>query len=280
MNNFPWPVITNNPASSDYVGAIINLQKQISIEASADGMSVSWDPSTGSEFINQMLAQGLACWVVEFNCPKTLFMRRIKVLYKDKLNQALSFDEVRGEVYMSVYIQCETNIDGFRPTGVSSDLASLDFSLRSGDIIGFARMKVFADPEYLMAPGMKSIFKIRPAGTNEGNASYQCSNDGEYFTIVLSKVLYEQFHRARMSANAAGKKAASGLIVLPPLVLLIKELAILGPECADLTMAQRRLFDLLDQHGIGDLRNSQPLEVALKLLEKNQVLATCFERIG
>ncbi len=280
MNNFPWPVITDNPATSDYPGLIINL-KELSIEASSEGMRVAWAPSTSADFINQMLAHGQVCWVVEFNCTKTLFMRRLKVPYNGTLNELLSFNEVRGDVYINVYVQCAANIDSFKPQGISPDLTSLDFSLKSGDIIGSGHIKVFADPDYLMAPGMRSIFKIRPAGPIDGSASYRCSDDGEYFTIVLSKTLYGQFHRARQGANTAGKKAASGLIVLPPLALLIKELSALDPNSPDLTTAQRRLFKLLESCGIVELTsNTPPLEAAMKLLENSKVLATCFERIS
>lgn len=119
------------------------------------------------------------------------------------------------------------------------------------------------------------------AGPADGSASYRCSDDGEYFTIVLSKTLYGQFHRARQSAGAAGKKAASGLIVLPPLALLIKDLSTVDPDSPNLTTAQRRLFKLLESCGIAELNASTPhLEVAMKLLENSKVLATCFEKIS
>lgn len=279
MNNFPWPVITENPATTDYPGLTINLN-ELSIEASAEGMRVVWQPSTNAAFINQMLAEGRSCWVVEFNCPKTLFMRRLNVPFEGALNELLSFNEVRGDVYINVYVQCAENIDSFKPQGISPELSSLDFSLKSGDIIGSGHFKVFADPDYLMAPGMRSIFKIRPAGPTDGNVAYRCNDDGEYFTIVLSKTLYGQFHRARQSANTVGKKAASGLIVLSPLALLIKDLSA-DPKSPDLTTAQRRLLKLLESCGITELNtNTPPLEAAMKLLENSKVLATCFEKIS
>lgn len=281
MNNFPWPIITDNPATSDYEGLISSLHKEMTIEASSEGISFRWNPATSSDFINQMLAQGQACWIIEFNCPKTLLMHRLKLPINTELSKLLSFNEVRGDVYINVYIQCAAQIDAFKPAGIPPELAALDFSLRAGDIIGSARMKVFADPEYLMAPGMKSIFKIRPAGPTDGNASYRCNNDGDYFTIVLNKTLYNQFERARMSAKSAGKKAASGLIVLTPLTLLIKDLIGVDPTKADLTTAQRRLLTLLESCGIPALTsNIQPIEAAMQLLEKNKVLPTCFERMS
>lgn len=280
MSNFPWPIITENPATTDYPGLTINL-RDLSVEASVEGMRIMWAPSTNADSLNKMLNEGQACWVVEFNCPKTLFMRRHNVPYGGALDALLSFNEVRGDVYINVYVQCAMNIDNFKPQGMAPELAALDFSLRSGDIIGSGHFKVFADPDFLMAPGMRSIFKIRPAGPADGSASYRCSDDGEYFTIVLSKTLYGQFHRARQSAGAAGKKAASGLIVLPPLALLIKDLSTVDPDSPNLTTAQRRLFKLLESCGIAELNASTPhLEVAMKLLENSKVLATCFEKIS
>lgn len=280
MSAFPWPVLTDDPATSDYPGLIIN-SKELTAETLPEGMRILWNPSTSAAFVNQMLDEGGAVWIVEFCCPKTMFMRRQRVANKDSLKELLSFNEVRGEVSVNIYIQCTDNIEDFRPQGISPELESFGFSLKPGDIIGTGQVRVFADPEFIMAPGMRSIFKIRPAGPADGSATYQCNDDGDYFTIVLERSIYNQFESARRSANVAGKKAASALIVLPPLVLTIKTLCELDPKVADLSNAQRRLLTLLESCGVPSLTSATPpIEAAMLLLEKSNVLTTCFERIS
>jgi len=280
MSNFPWPIITDHPDTSDYSESIINLDATLQIEASGNEIRVRWNPTTTSPFINELLIQGKACWIIEFHCPKTLLLRRLQIAHGGLVEEQLSFNDFRGDVDINVFIKCTTEMDGFRPSGLKDSDMAISFELRTGDIIGVGHKSFPAEPSFLQAPGMRTLFKIRPVNLNEQYVSYRYNDDGEYFTIVLEKELYKQFSMARLSANPACRKATSALIVLPALVLLVQELCgkIANPD--NLTPAEQNLMRLIKDRGVELGVDSHPIEVAMVLLEKSQFLATCFEKLS
>ena len=182
---------------------------------------------------------------------------------------------------MNVFVECVETIEVFKPEGLSPGMPVFEFSMNPGDIIGIAHINLFADPGFHNAPGMRSLFKILPAQESDTVTSYRYSDNGEYFTITLSKDLYGQFEKSWRNNNGAGKKAASALVVLAPMSLIIQDMINKRDEPQSLSTSHRRLSTLLESVGISELTaNTQPIEAALKLLHKSDVLKTCFEKLS
>jgi len=281
MNTFPWPVITDDPETSDYAEKIIPLHGSLELAATSEGMEVNWVPDAQAPYVKQLLSDGKARWVIEFSCAKTMLLRRQYLKDGDTLNKMLSFDEYRGDVDMNVFIECVETIEVFKPEGLSPGMPVFEFSMNPGDIIGIAHINLFADPGFHNAPGMRSLFKILPAQESDTATSYRYSDNGEYFTITLSKELYGQFEKSWRNNNGAGKKAASALVVLAPMSLIIQDMINKRDEPESLSTSHRRLCTLLESVGISELTaNTQPIEAALKLLHKSEILKTCFEKLS
>ena len=281
MNTFPWPVITDDPETSDYAEKIIPLHGSLELAATSEGMEVNWTPDAQAPYVKKLLTEGKARWVIEFSCAKTMLLRREHLKNGDTLKKMLSFDEYRGDVDMNVFVECVETIEVFKPDGLSPDMPVFEFSMNPGDIIGIAHINLFADPGFLNAPGMRSLFKILPAQESDTATSYRYSDNGEYFTITLSKDLYGQFEKSWRNNNGAGKKAASALVVLTPMSLIIQDMINKRDEPQSLSTSHRRLSTLLESVGISELTaNAQPIESALKLLHKSDVLKTCFEKLS
>lgn len=281
MNTFPWPVITDDPETSDYAEKIIPLHGSLELAATSEGMEVNWTPDAQAPYVKKLLTEGKARWVIEFSCAKTMLLRREHLKNGDTLKKMLSFDEYRGDVDMNVFVECVETIEVFKPDGLSPDMPVFEFSMNPGDIIGIAHINLFADPGFLNAPGMRSLFKILPAQDSDTATSYRYSDNGEYFTITLSKDLYGQFEKSWRNNNGAGKKAASALVVLTPMSLIIQDMINKRDEPQSLSTSHRRLSTLLESVGISELTaNAQPIESALKLLHKSDVLKTCFEKLS
>jgi hypothetical protein len=219
MNTFPWPVITDDPETTDYAGKIIPLHGSLALTATSEGMEVKWTPDAQATYVKQLLAAGTARWVIEFSCAKTMLLRREYLKDGETLDKLLSFDEYRGDVDMNVFVECVETIEVFKPEGLTPGLPTFEFSMNPGDIIGVAHINLFADPGFHNAPGMRSLFKILPAKDDDTLSTYRFSDNGEYFTITLSKDLYGQFEKSWRNNNGAGKKAASALVVLAPMAL-------------------------------------------------------------
>jgi hypothetical protein len=281
MNTFPWPVITDDPETSDYAEKIIPLHGSLELAATSEGMEVNWTPDAQATYVKQLLSEGKARWVIEFSCPKTMLLRREHLKDGDTLKKMLSFDEYRGDVDMNVFVECVETIEVFKPEGLSPGMPVFEFSMNQGDIIGIAHINLFADPGFHNAPGMRSLFKILPAQESDTVTSYRYSDNGEYFTITLSKDLYGQFEKSWRNNNGAGKKAASALVVLAPMSLIIQDMINKRDEPESLSTSHRRLSTLLESVGISELTaNTQPIEAALKLLHKSEILKTCFEKLS
>ena len=281
MNTFPWPVITDDPETSDYADKIIPLHGSLELAATSEGMEVNWTPDAQATYVKQLLSEGKARWVIEFSCAKTMLLRRQYLKDGDTLNKMLSFDEYRGDVDMNVFVECVETIEVFKPEGLSPGMPVFEFSMNPGDIIGIAHINLFADPGFHNAPGMRSLFKILPAQESDTVTSYRYSDNGEYFTITLSKDLYGQFEKSWRNNNGAGKKAASALVVLAPMSLIIQDMINKRDEPESLSTSHRRLSTLLESVGISELTaNTQPIEAALKLLHKSEILKTCFEKLS
>jgi hypothetical protein len=281
MNTFPWPVITDDPETSDYAEKIIPLHGSLELTATSEGMEVNWTPDAQATYVKQLLSEGKARWVIEFSCAKTMLLRREHLKDGDTLKKMLSFDEYRGDVDMNVFVECVETIEVFKPEGLSPGMPVFEFSMNPGDIIGIAHINLFADPGFHNAPGMRSLFKILPAQESDTVTSYRYSDNGEYFTITLSKDLYGQFEKSWRNNNGAGKKAASALVVLAPMSLIIQDMINKRDEPESLSTSHRRLSTLLESVGISELTaNTQPIEAALKLLHKSEILKTCFEKLS
>jgi hypothetical protein len=281
MNTFPWPVITDDPETSDYAEKIIPLHGSLELAATSEGMEVNWTPDAQAPYVKQLLAAGTARWVIEFSCAKTMLLRREYLKDGETLDKLLSFDEYRGDVDMNVFVECVETIEVFKPEGLSPGMLVFEFSMNPGDIIGIAHINLFADPGFHNAPGMRSLFKILPAQESDTLTSYRYSDNGEYFTITLSKDLYGQFEKSWRNNNGAGKKAASALVVLAPMSLIIQDMINKRDEPESLSTSHRRLSTLLESVGISELTaNTQPIEAALKLLHKSEILKTCFEKLS
>jgi hypothetical protein len=281
MNTFPWPVITDDPETSDYAEKIIPLHGSLELAATSEGMEVNWTPDAQATYVKQLLSEGKARWVIEFSCAKTMLLRREHLKDGDTLKKMLSFDEYRGDVDMNVFVECVETIEVFKPEGLSPGMPVFEFSMNPGDIIGIAHINLFADPGFHYAPGMRSLFKILPAQESDTATSYRYSDNGEYFTITLSKDLYGQFEKSWRNNNGAGKKAASALVVLAPMSLIIQDMINKRDEPESLSTSHRRLSTLLESVGISELTaNTQPIEAALKLLHKSEILKTCFEKLS
>lgn len=281
MNTFPWPVITDDPETTDYERKIIPLHSSLQLTATSEGMEVNWTPEAQASFVKQLLKEGKARWVVEFSCAKTMLLRREYLKDGEQLVKLLSFDEYRGDVDMNVFVECVETIAKFKPVGLSPGMPVFEFSMNPGDIIGVAHINLFADPGFHNAPGMRSLFKILPAKDDDSALHYRISDNGEYFTITLSKDLYGQFEKSWRNNNGAGKKAASALVVLAPLSLIIKDMIDKREEPESLNTSHRRLRTLLEGVGISELTaNTPPIETALKLLHKSDMLKTCFEKLS
>ena len=281
MNTFPWPVITDDPETTDYEGKIIPLHSSLQLTATSEGMEVNWTPDAQAPYVKQLLAEGKARWVIEFSCAKTMLLRRDYLKDGEQLVKLLSFNEYRGDVDMNVFVECVETIPVFKPEGLSPGMPVFEFSMNPGDIIGVAHINLFADPGFHNAPGMRSLFKILPAKDDDTVASYRFSDNGEYFTITLSKDLYGQFEKSWRNNTGAGKKAASALVVLAPMSLIIQDMINKRDEPESLSTSHRRLSTLLEGVGISDLTvNTHPIEAALKLLHKSDMLKTCFEKLS
>ena len=281
MNTFPWPVITDDTETTDYAGKIIPLHGSLELAATTEGMEVKWTPDAQATYVKQLLSEGKARWVIEFSCAKTMLLSREHLKDGDTLNKMLLFDEYRGDIDMNVFVECVENIEVFKPEGLSPDLPIFEFSMNPGDIIGIAHINLFADPGFHNAPGMRSLFKILPAQDDDATSTYRFSDNGEYFTITLSKDLYGQFEKSWRNNNGAGKKAASALVVLAPMSLIIQDMINKRDEPESLSTSHGRLRTLLEGVGISELTaNTQPIEAALKLLHKSDMLKTCFEKLS
>lgn len=281
MNTFPWPVITDDAETTDYPGNIIPLHGSLELVATSEGMEVKWTPDAQAPYVKKLLIEGKARWVIEFSCAKTMLLRREYLKDGDQLLKLLSFDEYRGDVDMNVFVECVETIEEFKPEGLSPGMPVFEFSMNPGDIIGVAHINLFADPGFHNAPGMRSLFKILPAKDDDTVSSYRFSDNGEYFTITLSKDLYGQFEKSWRNNNGAGKKAASALVVLAPMSLIIQDMINKRDEPESLSTSHRRLRTLLEGVGISELTaNTQPIETALKLLHKSEMLKTCFEKLS
>jgi hypothetical protein len=281
MNTFPWPVITDDPETTDYAGKIIPLHGSLELTATSDGMEVKWTPDAQATYVKQLLIAGTARWVIEFSCAKTMLLSREYLKDGEMLNKLLSFDEYRGDVDMNIFIECAETIEVFKPEGLTPDLPTFEFSMNPGDIIGVAHINLFADPGFHKAPGMRSLFKILPANDDDKSTTYQVKDNGEYFIITLSKDLYGQFEKSWRNNNGAGKKAASALVVLAPMALIIHDMINKRDEPQSLNTSHGRLRTLLEGVGVYELTaNTQPIEAALKLLHKSDMLKTCFEKLS
>jgi hypothetical protein len=281
MNTFPWPVITDDPETTDYAGKIIPLHGSLALTATSEGMEVKWTPDAQAPYVKQLLAAGTARWVIEFSCAKTMLLRREYLKDAETLDKLLSFDEYRGDVDMNVFVECVETIEVFKPEGLTPGLPTFEFSMNPGDIIGVAHINLFADPGFHKAPGMRSIFKILPANDDDKSTTYQVKDNGEYFIITLSKDLYGQFEKSWRNNNGAGKKAASALVVLAPMALIIQDMINKRDEPQSLNTSHGRLRTLLEGVGVSELTaNTQPIEAALKLLHKSDMLKTCFEKLS
>jgi len=281
MNTFPWPVITDDPETTDYAGKIIPLHGSLALTATSEGMEVKWTPDAQATYVKQLLSAGKARWVIEFSCAKTMLLRREYLKDGETLDKLLSFDEYRGDVDMNVFVECVETIEVFMPEGLTPGLPTFEFSMNPGDIIGVAHINLFADPGFHNAPGMRSLFKILPAKDDDKLSTYRFSDNGEYFTITLSKDLYGQFEKSWRNNNGAGKKAASALVVLTPMALIIQEMINKRDEPQSLSTSHGRLRTLLESVGVSELTaNTQPIEAALKLLHKSDMLKTCFEKLS
>ncbi len=281
MNTFPWPVITDDYETTDYPENIIPLHGSLELVATSEGMEVKWTPDAQAPYVKQLLAEGKARWVIEFSCAKTMLLRRDYLKDGEQLVKVLSFNEYRGGVDMNVFVECVETIPVFKPEGLSPGMPVFEFSMNPGDIIGVAHINLFADPGFHNAPGMRSLFKILPAKDDDTVSSYRFSDNGEYFTITLSKDLYGQFEKSWRNNNGAGKKAASALVVLAPMSLIIQDMINKRDEPESLSTSHRRLSTLLEGVGIPELTvNTHPIEAALKLLHKSDMLKTCFEKLS
>ena len=281
MNTFPWPVITDDPETTDYAGKIIPLHGSLELTATSDGIEVKWTPDAQAPYVKQLLTAGTARWVIEFSCAKTMLLRREYLKVGDTLTKVLSFDEYRGDVDMNVFVECVETIEFFKPNGLTDGLPVFEFSMNPGDIIGVAHINLFADPGFHNAPGMRSLFKILPAQDTDTISTYRYSDNGEYFTITLSKDLYGQFEKSWRNNNGAGKKAASALVVLAPMSLIIQDMINKRDEPQSLSTSHGRLRTLLEGVGISEMTaNTPPIEAALRLLHKSDVLKTCFEKLS
>lgn len=280
MNTFPWPVITDDPETTDYARKIIPLHGSIELAATSEGMEVKWMPDAQAAYVKKLLAEGKARWVIEFSCAKTMLLSREYLKDGAPLMKLLSFDEYRGDIDMNVFVECVATIEVFKPDGLSDGLPTFEFSMNPGDIIGVAHINLFADPGFHKAPGMRSLFKILPAD-DDTTSLYRFNDNGEYFTITLSKDLYGQFEKSWRNNNGAGKKAASALVVLAPMSLIIQDMINKRDEPQSLNTSHGRLRTLLEGVGISELTpNTHPIEAALKLLQKSEVLKTCFEKLS
>ncbi len=281
MNTFPWPVITDDPETTDYEGKIIPLHATLVLTATSEGMEVKWTPEAQAPYVKQLLATGTARWVIEFSCAKTMLLRRAHLKDGQPLDMLLSFDEYRGDVDMNVFVECVETIKVFQPEGLTPGLPTFGLSMNPGDIIGVAHINLFADPGFHSAPGMRSLFKILPAKEDDKLTTYQVKDNGEYFTITLSKDLYGQFEKSWRNNNGAGKKAASALVVLAPMALIIQEMINKRDDPQSLNTSHGRLRTLLGGVGVYELTaNTHPIEAALKLLHKSDMLKTCFEKLS
>jgi hypothetical protein len=281
MNTFPWPIITDDIETTDYTGKIIKLHGLIELTVSSDGMEVKWAPEAEAPYIKELMTLKKARWVIEFNCARTMLLQRWTLEDGEKFQKTLSFNEYRGDVDMNVFIECTEIISAFKPSGLNPGMPVFEFSMSPGDIIGVGYIKLFADPGFHSAPGMRSLFKIVPATDSDKTSTYRFSDNGEYFCITLSRFYYEQFEKSWRNNNGAGKKAASALVVLAPMSLIIQDMINKRDEPQSLTTSQLRLITLLEGVGVYELTaNSQPVELALRLLQKSDVLKTCFDKLS
>lgn len=279
MKTFPWPLITDNPETSDYNKSIINFDTPapIKIIASKDGMNIEWVPAVNSDYINKLIDQNKVAWEVEFSCPATMLLKRIKLKKGEVLKELLTYNDYRRTVNIIFYIKCIDEIVNFKPDGISDDIPNIEFQLKSGDIIGKGEINIFADPKFNKSPGMRSLFKIYPAKNDDFQFRYD--NIGDVYKITLGKKIYDNFEKSWRNNNSIGRKAASGLVVLTPLSLIIDQI-IKNTEHGT-TNAEACLLQLIKEAEI-DIKDTKlsPIEIALKLLENSKVLETSFDKIS
>ena len=279
MKTFPWPLITNNPETSDYKKALINLEtpSPLKIEASKDGINIEWQPSVNSDYINSLFSNNKVAWEIEISCPATMLLKRLELKKDEVFKHLLSYNDYRRTVDIVVYIKCVNDVINFKPEGISDDIPDIDFKLKSGDIIGKAEFRIFADPKFNKSPGMRSLFSIERAENDEIQFRYY--NKGDSFVIILGNKLYGNFEKSWRNNNPVGKKAASGLVILTPLSIIIDNVRKNIEQST--TSADASLIQLMHEAGI-DINDTKlsSIEIALKLLEKSNVLETSFEKIS
>lgn len=279
MKTFPWPLITDNPETSDYTKATISLDSPspLRILATKDGIEVEWIPTVNSNYINNLLSQNKVAWEVEITCPSTMLLKRVKIKKGEIYKDLLSFNDYRRTVSIVVYIKCTDVIHNFKPDGISDDIPNIEFQLKSGDIIGRGEVNIFADPRFNKSPGMRSLFKIEPAKNDD--IQFRFDNIGDFYKITLGKKIYDNFEKSWRNNNSIGRKAASGLVVLTPLSLIIERIMKNSEEGT--TNAEACLLQLIKEAEI-DIKETKlsSIEIALKLLENSKVLETSFDKIS
>jgi hypothetical protein len=279
MHTFPWPLITADYETSDYPEGLINLNdsEAIKIDSSKEGINIQWQPSVSSNYIKKLLSNGNAVWEIVVSCPSTMTLERTELKPNEEFQKLLSYNDYRRAVHIIVYIKCKDTALKFKPDDISKEIPSIEYNLKKGDIIGKAEIKIIADPKFNSSPGMRSLFKIEPAKNSETDFKYD--NFGDTYKIILGKTLYENFEKSWRNNNAIGKKAASGLVILTPLSLIIQDIR--KSSEPGTTNAELNLIQLIDELKI-DIKNPKlsPIEIALKLLKNSKVLETCFDKIS
>lgn len=280
MNIFPWPLITNNPDTCDYKDATINLEDNSSLQILSvqEGIKIEWKPMVNSNYLSNLIEKNKLAWEVEFSCPATFLLKRIKINQGENLKVILSYNDYQGDVCMTVYIKCLTGITNFKPDGINANIPDINFTLKEGDIVGIAKINFFADLKYNRAPGVRSLFEIKSSERDDDSFKFESGNNT--YRIILGKKIYVNFEKSWRNNNPAGRKAASGFVLLTPLALIIDEIR-KSADNGTPTNAQAKLVHFIEQAEI-DLYNTNlnSIEIALKVLEKSDVLKTCFDKIS
>ncbi len=212
MKIFPWPVLTDE-LDGDYPKQAI-VTDNLTCTSDGVGLSIVWTPATNCPYLNRLIENGDAKWLIELQCHRTLFIERHYHSY-GHLNITLSPDDIRGTLHFRAYITATKDLQ-IEPSGVKEELAG-KYELLEGDQLAWYETTFETDPEFAKNPGLRSLFTFREANENETGTYYKLTETGDRFVVILSKPTYVRYATSR-SARADVKLASTTLLILPALV--------------------------------------------------------------
>jgi len=285
MKIFPWPVLTDD-TEGDYPNQVIESSNLV-CSSDGVGLSIDWTPTTTCPYLNALLDNGDAKWLIELQCHRTLFIERYNHSC-GHLNILVSPEDVRGTLHFRAYITATKQLS-IEPTGVNEQLAG-KYDLLEGDQLGWYETTFETDPEFAKNPGLRSLFTFREADEDESGTYYKLTETGDRFVIILSKSAYVKYATSR-SARADVKLASTTLLILPALVETLGMLKEKSSEnsdgqtlkAEDIEEAPLRRLALLLRHRLSlePHQLDDCSSIAVQLIQgKSDLLADCLSTIN